>query len=168
MKNLIPPADRETISKLNLKDPWIWLATWFGLGFLRPGPGTWGTLGGLPVGLMIYKLGGVWALVVAIIVVTRLGYIAAIKFSQQTETNDHAMIVVDEVVGIWIALLGAGLSPPLIFIAFMSFRAFDITKPLHVGNAERLPGAIGVMADDIAAGVYSFILLWLLYYGGLG
>jgi phosphatidylglycerophosphatase A len=168
--NFMPShQDLETIKKLNLKDPWIWLATWFGMGFLKPAPGTWGSLGALPFGFAIYMIGGDIALLIGIIGLTYLGYRGADVFGKQTQTDDNSMIVVDEVVGQWIALLGTAMNPLLVFLSFVLFRFFDITKIWPVCWFEKkLPGAAGVMADDIAAGIYALLCIAGLKYAGLG
>lgn len=159
------------MKKLNVdfKDPAIWLATWFGCGLMRPAPGTWGTLGGLPVGVLIYALGGWISLSVAVILVSALGYWAAGRFEAQTGEHDNDAIVIDEVTGVWIALIPAGLSIPLVIAAFLLFRFFDILKPWPVSWADKkLPGALGVMTDDIIAGIFAALVIAGAGYAGLG
>jgi phosphatidylglycerophosphatase A len=168
--NLLPKSDDfVVIRKLNLKDPWIWLATWFGMGFLRPAPGTWGSLGALPFGIIIYMASGVFGLLIAIFILGWFGARATQAFQNQTDTDDNKMIVVDEVAGQWIPLLAAGLNPWLIGFSFILFRFFDITKIWPVNWCEKkIPGALGVMADDIAAGLYALICIMGLRYAGFG
>jgi phosphatidylglycerophosphatase A len=169
MKLMPTQYDLDTIKKLDLKDPWVWLATWFGLGFLRPAPGSWGSLGALPFGFAIYMIGGNTALIAGIVIITYLGYRAADKFGKRTSTDDNSMVVVDEVAGQWIALLGTGMQPMMVALAFLLFRLFDILKIWPVSWFEKkLPGAMGVMADDIAAGIYALICLLGIQYAGLG
>ena len=160
--------DLAVIKKLNLKDPWIWLATWGCIGLMRPAPGTWGSLAALPVGILIHVIGGPIALIAAIIVVTYYGWKSAKRFEDQTGTHDSSMIVVDEVAGQWIALLGTALNPALIVLSFLLFRFFDITKIWPANWCDqKLPGAYGVMADDLVAGLYAFLLLLGIHYAGL-
>ena len=144
------------------------IATWFGCGLISPGPGTWGSLGAIPFGVLIYWLGGLYALIPAIFIITLIGYWAAHKFEKATNTHDSSMIVVDEVAGQWIALLAAGLNPVLIAAAFILFRFFDITK-IWPANwiDEKVPGAAGVMGDDIIAGFYALLCVIGLRYAGL-
>jgi len=155
--------------KVNFKDPAIWLATWFGCGLMKPAPGTWGTLGGLPVGILIAAIGGWPALLVAIITVSAAGYWAAGKFEEQSGEHDNGAIVIDEVAGVWIALIPAGLSIPHVIAAFLLFRFFDILKPWPISWADKkLPGAFGVMADDIIAGIFAALIIAGASFAGLG
>lgn len=158
---LTPPTAAE-IKKLDFKNPALWVATWFGCGLMRPAPGTWGTLGALPIGMILMALGGYAALGVGIVIVTLIGLWAARGFETMTGTHDSGMIVIDEVAGMWIALLACVGNPPVYIIAaFLLFRFFDILKPFPVGWLDKsIPGAWGVMADDLMAGLYAaFIIL---------
>lgn len=166
---LIKPtaADLAVFGKLNLKDPWIWLATGLGTGFMRPAPGTWGSLAAVPFGLIVSMALGPHGLLAGIAVITYLGWKAAARFEKQTGSPDHSMIVIDEVAGQWVALLGAGLNPAMIVLAFILFRFFDITKIWPANWCDRkLLGAAGVMADDIVAGVYACLCVMVLRYAG--
>ena len=164
----LTPADRAVLNTLNFKDPWIWLATWGGSGFLKPAPGTWGSLAALPVGIILYGLGGPVALGIATVLVTYYGVRAIARFQRQTGADDHGMIVVDEVAGQWIALLAAGSNPVLIVLSFLLFRFFDITKIWPANWCDqKLPGAWGVMSDDLIAGLYAFLIIMGIHYAGL-
>jgi phosphatidylglycerophosphatase A len=155
--------------KVNFKDPAIWLATWFGCGLMRPAPGTWGTLGALPVGILIYALTGWIGLTIATIAITIVGYWAAGKFEEQSGEHDNGAIVIDEVAGVWIALIPAALSIPYVITAFLLFRFFDILKPWPISWADKkLPGALGVMADDIIAGIFAALIIAGARFAGLG
>ncbi len=149
--------------------PAVWLATWFGCGLMRPAPGTWGTLGALPFGIIMMLFGGWPVLVVGIIAVSAAGYWAAERYEKLSGRHDASEIVIDEVAGVWIALLPAALNPLSVAFAFLLFRAFDILKPWPVGWADKkLPGALGVMADDLLAGVLSALCLIGIRYAGFG
>ena len=167
---LTPSAEElQTIKKLNLRDPWIWLATWGGHGFMKPAPGTWGSVGALPFAVIFHVLGGPFLLLIAIIALYFLGLRATEKFQKQTGTQDSAMIVVDEVVGQWIPLLAFTMDPFHVLISFIFFRFFDIVKPWPVSWCDqKLPGAKGVMLDDVAAGLYALLCVIGLQYAGLG
>lgn len=157
----LPLPNPEILSKLDFKNPATWLATWFGCGLMHPAPGTWGTLGALPIGLILLALGGKIVLLIGIIIVIPLGLWASAKFETMTGTHDNSMIVIDEVAGLWITLLATTLNPLSILLAFALFRFFDILKPFPVGWLDRnLSGAKGVMADDLMAGVYAGICLY--------
>jgi len=124
--------DRSLIQKLDMKHPAVWLATWGGCGLLKPAPGTWGTLGGLPVGILLLAAGS-WPLVlVATLAVFAAGLYAAARFETMTGEHDSGAIVVDEVAGIWLTLLAAPLTVPGVALAFLLFRLFDIWKPWPV------------------------------------
>lgn len=154
---------------LDLKKPYVWIATWFGCGFMRPAPGTWGTLGALLPGILLAKAGGWPLLAVGIVIVTLLGLYASREFEKDTGLQDCGMIVIDEVAGIWITLLASTLSPLSILLAFVFFRFFDILKPWPVSWCDRkLPGAWGVMSDDLVAGLYAALCLGGVHYAGLG
>lgn len=140
------------------------IATFGGIGLLRPGPGTWGSAAALPLGWVLHGLGGFPALAIATIAVVAIGWWAARSEERATDAHDAGEIVIDEVAGLWLALwpLSAGLwfagADPWLFPwpgwvgAFVLFRLFDIWKPGPVGWADRRPGAAGVMLDDLVAG----------------
>ncbi len=162
-------VDLKTIKKLDFTDPRTILATWFGLGLLNPAPGTWGTIGALPFGLIILSLGGLKALIPAIIIITIIGYWSAAYFEKQTDSHDNKMIVIDEVAGMWIALCAMTTIDPLqTALAFVLFRLFDITKPWPISYLDKkVGGALGVMADDILAGIVAAICLWGIINAGI-
>ena len=154
---------------LSLRHPAILLATWFGCGLLRPAPGTWGTLAGLPVAIAVLAIWG-WHFLLALTAITAVaGLWAAHRYDAASATHDASAIVIDEVVGIWIAMLPA-IALYHAVIAFVLFRTLDILKPWPIGWADRkLPGGFGVMADDVLAGLASAaLLLGLRHYAGLG
>lgn len=161
--DLLP--DKQTLQKLNFRDPSVWIATWFGCGLMRPAPGTWGTLGALPFGIALMALGGPGALLLGLCIITPLGYWASGRLDTMTGEKDSSIIVIDEAAGLWVALLPAALAPVPVALAFILFRAFDILKPWPVSWLDKnLPGAAGVMADDIMAGIYAALILIGLHY----
>ena len=152
----------------DIKKPYFWLATWFGCGLARPAPGTWGTLGGLPLGILL-MMGGPVYLAAGIIIVFAAGLWAAREFEKATGEHDAGMIVIDEVAGIWVTLLAAQMTPLSLLLAFLLFRAFDILKPWPVSWCDKkLPGAWGVMMDDIVAGIFAAACLLGLRTYGIG
>jgi phosphatidylglycerophosphatase A len=149
------------------------IATFFYVGHLRPGPGTWGSLAALPVAWLIYQIGGPWALVAGIALAFGLGYWATQQETRDAADHDPSHIVIDEVAGQWVALLplafgAANAGVPILALwpgwiaAFVLFRLFDIWKRGPVGWADRQPGAWGVMLDDIVAGLLAAIGVTLL------
>lgn len=156
-----PRPDPELLRTLDFKKPAVWVATWFGCGLLRPAPGTWGTLGALPAGLLILSCGGKAALLIAVLLAIPLGLWAAREFESMASAHDSPAIVIDEVAGMWITLLAATLTPLSIILAFALFRLFDILKPWPVSWLDKnIGGAWGVMLDDLAAGIAAALCLW--------
>ncbi len=137
-----------------------WVAAMGGVGFLKPAPGTWGSLVVLPVALL-----GPGAAAALSLLLLALGLWA---LRQLPETNeDPGWIVIDEGAGMALALAALpGASLLGVALAFALFRLFDIWKPGPVGWAERLPGPVGVMADDMVAGMLAGCVLLLVH--GLG
>jgi phosphatidylglycerophosphatase A len=146
------------------------LLSFFGAGRLRPAPGTWGSLAALPVAWVLHLLGGPYLLAIAIGLGYGIGVPLIEKALADSDEEDPGWIVLDEVVGQWIALLpvsfGAMISGanvlalwPGILAAFVWFRAFDIWKPGPVGWADRRGDALGVMLDDVIAGVLAALLV---------
>ncbi|GGB03029.1 phosphatidylglycerophosphatase A family protein [Allosediminivita pacifica] len=149
------------------------IASFFFVGYLRPGPGTWGSLAALPAAWLLHAIGGVWLLIIAGVVLFAAGYVATKKLTEGATDHDPSWIVVDEVVGQWIALLTVSYGAtamgidvlrlwPGILSAFVFFRLFDIWKPWLVGRADRSGGAMGVMLDDVIAGVFATIVTAVL------
>jgi phosphatidylglycerophosphatase A len=147
-----------TVSKL--------VATGFGLGYLRPAPGTWGSAGALIAGLLIDYYLGFWVLVLATVLATAVGFWACHAELHDRPGADPSEIVIDEIAGQWLTLLfpafafwRMGLTDwaiaayPGWIAAFVFFRLFDIWKPWIVGYADRRHDPAGVMLDDLYAGV---------------
>ncbi len=164
----IKMPDPELIKKLDFKNPAVWVATWFGCGLMRPAPGTWGTLGAMPIGLILLALGGKITLAVGIVFVFVIGLWASKQFEAMTQSHDSSMIVIDEVAGMWIALLASTLSPLSIIAAFLLFRLFDVLKPWPISWLDKnIGGALGVMLDDVAAGIAAALCLYGIHYYAL-
>lgn len=164
--------NKEGIKTLDLKKPSVWLATWFGCGLIKHAPGTWGSIGALPVGLAIFNFSGFWAFAIAITLVTLIGYWASEQFEKDTNTHDSKMIVIDEVAGQWIALLPlfalGSMSVLGVLLALVLFRIFDVTKVWPIGIIDqKVPGALGVMGDDIVAGIFAALCLWGILQTGI-
>lgn len=139
------------------------LATWFGCGYAPKGPGTAGSLGAIvPAWLAGHYLGWPPLAIAALgLAIVPVGVWAANVLIRQSGLKDPQQVVIDEVAGQWIACAGAshlGWIPCA--GAFVLFRLFDIWKPWPVRRAEALPGGLGVMADDVLAGVYAALVLW--------
>lgn len=141
----------------------VLIATGFGSGFSPVAPGTAGALLATVVWFgLSYFLSAVallWLTVGFVLVFTILGIWAA-DCVEPYWGEDPSRVVVDEMVGVWIALLAAPAGEVWYALgAFALFRLFDIFKPLGIRRMESFPGGIGVMMDDILAGIYSFVVL---------
>lgn len=141
------------------------LATWFGCGYWPWGPGTAGSAGGLLVAwvLVRYAAWPVWWLLPLAAIATPVAIWAASRTARIVGKKDPGLVVVDEVLGQWIAL---AVLPAWTWqgalAAFVLFRLFDITKPWPVRNLESLPEGTGIVADDLGAGIYAGIALWVV------
>lgn len=143
------------------------LATWFGVGYLRPAPGTWGSAVAVALGVLIHGLGHFPLLLAATALVIPLGFWATRGHVAGRPDKDPSEVVIDEVAGQWIALLfpsagfwWAGLDSwtfpwPGWVAALVFFRLFDIWKPGPIGRADRLHTADGTMLDDLWAGLFA-------------
>ena len=154
------------------------LAIFFGVGLLRPAPGTWGSLVAVGLGVLICGYLGFVALLVATIAITALGFWAVARELADRPGDDPSEFVIDEVAGQWIALLfpaaafwfrgSEGFLPyPAPVAAFVFFRLFDIWKPWLVGRADARHDAAGVMLDDLWAGLFAglaTILAGVIYH----
>ena len=137
----------------------VFLATLGPLGHLRPAPGAIGSLLAVVIGYLIASFGA-GTLLVATIIVTILGIGAADAYCRITDQKDAPEVIIDEVAGQWIVLIILPLDPLWFAAGFLLFRFFDITKLGPVGMVERLSGGVGVMADDIVAGLLSAFCLF--------
>lgn len=156
------------------------IATMMGVGYIRPAPGTWGSLVALPWGWLLHVLGGFPLLLLGIFAGFAKGWWATAIVTKDSADHDPSEIVVDEVVGQWIALLPLSYAAwsmginilvmwPGWIAAFLLFRLFDILKPGPVGWADRRGDALGVMLDDVIAGIFAAIGVLILagFYHGV-
>lgn len=127
------------------------VASFFGVGFFPVAPGTAGSAVALLIGAAM-MLGPPWLLPLGAALAAGVGYLVIPR--AVTDPNaDPGWVVIDEVAGQWIAMLGlAGISFTGLAAAFVCFRVLDIWKPGPVGWADRQAGAFGIMTDDIVAG----------------
>ncbi len=140
------------------------LATAFGIGSFPKAPGTAAALVALPIGWALIVFGNAAIFLAATFAVSAVGVWAAEHHGKNVGLLDPSDCVIDEVAGQWFALLPLLLSPHVnnpiaLTLTFLLFRFFDIVKPWPISALERLPGGIGVMADDIAAGLVSAAIL---------
>jgi phosphatidylglycerophosphatase A len=134
------------------------VATAFGTGYSPVAPGTAGSAIGL---LLFWPMAGwrwPWQLG-ACLALFVVGTLAATRVAECVGLKDPGLVVVDEVVGQWVTLAALPFTPATAVAGFLLFRAMDILKPWPARDLERLPGGWGIMADDLAAGVYAHLAL---------
>ena len=143
------------------RNPWCVVALGFGAGALPKAPGTWGTLLAIPLYLLLMHLPLVeYVVLVAVLFV--FGIWVSGKAGRALGVHDHGAIVWDEMVGFWVTM---AVAPPgwlWIFAGFVLFRLFDIWKPWPIyWLDQRVEGGLGVMMDDLVAGIYAALCLYL-------
>ena len=160
-EQLYPPAEKKTL--------WAWtLGTFFGAGFLKPGPGTYGSIAALllwfgaahafqpaPAALAI-------ATTIAAIALTLIGIPAATIVARESGRKDPGLVVIDEAAGQLIALIAIPADWRHAALSLLLFRVFDILKPPPIRQLERLPAGTGIMLDDVAAGLLALACMGLL------
>lgn len=140
------------------------VATGFGFGYLPKAPGTWGSLLALPLHFFLRRLtpehyalalGGIFLIAV----------ISAGQAEKILDRKDPGVVVIDEVIGMLITLIAAPDNPLIWLLGFSIFRFFDIFKPWPIRLADqRINGGLGIVLDDVLAGIYSLILLQVFCY----
>lgn len=145
-------------------NPVHFLAFGFGTGLSPKAPGTVGTLAAIPIYLLIAGL-PLWAYAGVIIAGFALGVYLCEQTSKDMGVHDHGGIVWDEIVGYWIALFAMPFDWVWIVAAFVVFRLFDIWKPWPIKVLdEKVHGGLGIMIDDVLAGVYALVVLQIALY----
>ena len=157
------PARRKRAGAL----AWI-IATFFGTGFLKPGPGSWGSAATVLVwwGVSHWippELQAIAAIVLALAAILA-GIPAATRVARETGIKDPQFVVVDEVAGQMITLIAAPVAWKSLLIGFILFRGFDILKPPPLRRLERIPEGAGIVLDDVGAGLYGLAVLQLLLH----
>lgn len=142
-----------------LRDPVHCLSLGLGLGALPWAPGTFGTLLGVPLYLLLQDL-PLWAYLCAVLLLFALGAFVSQRTARMLGQHDHAAIVIDEAVGFLIAMTAAPSGWAWIAAGFLLFRLFDIWKPWPIRWADRrVHGGLGIMLDDALAGAYALVVL---------
>jgi phosphatidylglycerophosphatase A len=146
------------------------IATFFLVGYMKPASGTWGSAAALPVAWLIFIVGGWPLLALGAVAAFVAGWWATADHIAGGDDHDPSEVVIDEVAGQWIALLPVAIGAthagvsflalwPGILTAFFAFRLFDIWKPGPIGWADRRGDALGVMLDDVLAGIAAAIVV---------
>lgn len=148
---------------------WAWaVGTFFGAGFLKPGPGTYGSV----AAMLLWMAAGsllhhntthlTIATLIAAALATAIGIPAATRVARESGRKDPGFVVIDEVAGQLVTLLFLPPDWPHAILALILFRFFDILKPPPIRRLEALPEGTGIMVDDLGAGLYALILAQLL------
>ncbi|HYX69188.1 MAG TPA: phosphatidylglycerophosphatase A, partial [Terriglobales bacterium] len=161
------PASPPEESDRPQRTTWAWLlATFFGAGFLRPGPGTWTSA----LTLVLWGVAARWvpeearwfAATAVGAVVIAIGIPVSGVVERECGKTDPGFVTIDEVAGQMFALIAVPLRWQYLLASFILFRAFDILKPFPVRRLERLHGGAGIMLDDVGAGLYALAVVQLL------
>ena len=150
------------------------ISTFFYIGFLRPAPGTWGSVTGMILAYILFIIIDLFTFCLILLFTILVGFWTTKHYIEHnSEKSDPSEVVIDEVIGQWIAVLPIGFTLKitefsgkelwLVWLwAFVSFRFFDITKLGLVGWADNLGGALGVLLDDILAGIAAGLTVTVL------
>lgn len=147
------------------------VATFFGAGRLKPGPGTWGSVATVIVWALISSRipleARTWATITAAALVTLIGIPAATQVARASGVKDPQFVVIDEVAGQLVTLIAVPLAWKTFLVGLILFRIFDILKPPPIRRLERLPEGTGIVVDDLGAGLYALAVIHLLLHFGL-
>jgi phosphatidylglycerophosphatase A len=157
----MPPAARKT--------RWAWaLGTFFGAGYLKPGPGTYGSIAALLLWFVTAHIFHLrlttlaFATTLAAILATAVGIPASTLVARESGRKDPGFVVIDEVAGQLIALIAVRPDWQHAVISLILFRLFDIFKPWPIRKLEALPEGAGIMLDDVAAGLFALIVAQII------
>lgn len=139
----------------------LWLAFGFGFGWIRPAPGTWGTIPGVLIAYAVMSSPWLHFSIAAIFTVG--GIWVCRRASEILGVHDFDGIVIDEIAGVLIALLWFEPSWLVLLLGFAWFRLFDIVKPFPIRWVDKkVSGGLGIMLDDIIAGVFAWVALYVI------
>ncbi len=139
-----------------------WVSTVFRIGYLPTAPGTWGSLAAVVLWYLIIESISTITFIVTIIIIFILGVYTSSITERYSVQKDPSIIVIDEWVGQWIALLFLPKSLLLGLVTFALFRLFDIWKPFPIKILDKMPSGWGIMLDDVFAGFYPLLVLSVL------
>jgi len=161
-----------TNGKANAAPLWARLAaTFFFTGYLRPGPGSWGSAATVLVWWLIARnisdAHQTYACAALALVAIAIGIPAATQVARTSGKEDPQFVVIDETAGQLITLIAAPLTWKCLLAGFILFRAFDIVKPPPIRALERLPEGTGIVIDDVGAGLYALAVMQALLHFGV-
>lgn len=147
------------------------VATFFGIGLIRPGPGSWGSAATVVLWWLV--AGGIapeWQPIAALglaALAVAVGIPAATQVSRASGLKDPQFVVIDEVAGQLITLVAAPVAWKSLLLGFILFRGFDIVKPPPVRQLEHLPEGFGIVIDDVGAGFYALAVMQVVLHFGV-
>lgn len=152
------------LKRLNLTNPLHLLAVGFGSGLFPKAPGTMGTLAAIPLYLLVSSLPTVWFITLLVV-----GFVAGIRICQSATdaigVADHGAIVWDEVIGFGVTMIAAPAGWKWVVAGFVLFRLFDVFKPWPISWFDRrIHGGLGIMLDDLIAGLFALFCMQLLAF----
>ena len=160
-------TSRTPDARFLLSHPAHFIALGFGSGLAPRAPGTFGTLAGLAIFLLLERVVAPWHVAVLAVPLFFVGIWACGVTSRDLGVQDHGAIVWDEIVAFLPVAVFANRSPLMLAVGFVLFRLFDIWKPFPIRQVERrVKGGFGVMIDDLLAAVYACIAVALLVEAG--
>lgn len=141
---------------------WSMIATFFNIGKIKFAPGTWGTLATVPFVYAVAQTNGLIYMIVCLLLLP-LAILAAEFHERKLGTHDSSEIVIDEVLGFFIAMTWVPITWQSMLIGFFLFRVLDILKPFPIGYIDKkVHGGLGVIADDLVAGILVNIILQVI------
>jgi phosphatidylglycerophosphatase A len=147
------------------------VATFFGIGRIRPGPGTWASAATVLLWWLLTRwLNPQWQTVVACLLAglaVACGIPAATRVSRGVALKDPQFVVIDEVAGQLITFVGAAVTWKSLLLGFILFRGFDIVKPPPLRRLEGLREGVGIVLDDVGAGLYALACMHIVLHSGL-
>ncbi|AHE93748.1 TPA: phosphatidylglycerophosphatase A [Campylobacter fetus subsp. venerealis] len=139
--------------------------TFFYVGLMKPAPGTWGSIAGAVIAVLILKYLGAQTLFLASILLFLASINIINKYEETTKEHDQSHIVIDEVAGVWLAISISSASWLAIILSVIFFRILDITKPSIIGRVDKnVKGGLGVMGDDMIAGAFAGLMSAICYW----
>mgnify|MGYP001220509805 FL=1 len=146
----------------NLKKPSHLFATWFGVGLIRPAPGTWGSLAALLLWYFAEFLHSSIYIILPIFIL--FSWLICSQASQDSDAKDHSAIVIDEVAGMLVALSFVNHEIIIYLWTFLLFRLFDIWKPWPISLADKnVEGGLGILLDDLIAGLFAGGIIYAIF-----